>query len=176
MKIFIRRSAIITILVMVLLTLTVSLASASGGNYHKVRYGETLFSIGRQYGVNPYLIARTNGLNNPDYIYAGQVLFIPSGGGQGGNCGWNNCGGNNWQSNCGWNDCGNSWKNVNHGNNCGGCGSNHYVVRRGDTLYSIGRAYGVSHWAIAKVNGIHNVNYIYAGQVLWIPSGGNSYW
>lgn len=50
-----------------------------GGSYHCVRYGETLFSIGRQYGVNPYYIARVNGLRNPNYIYAGQVLYIPSG-------------------------------------------------------------------------------------------------
>lgn len=52
---------------------------ASGGCYHRVSYGETLFSIGRRYGVNPYAIARTNSLYNPNYIYAGQVLCIPSG-------------------------------------------------------------------------------------------------
>jgi len=44
--------------------------------YHYVRYGETLSSIGRLYGVNPYAIARANGLANPNYIYAGQVLLI----------------------------------------------------------------------------------------------------
>ncbi|MBN1991969.1 MAG: LysM peptidoglycan-binding domain-containing protein [Anaerolineae bacterium] len=59
---------------------------ASGGMYHTVRYGETLFSIGRIYGVNPYSIASVNGLANPDCIYAGQVLYIPSGDG------WSGCG------------------------------------------------------------------------------------
>ncbi len=58
-----------------------------GSNYHTVRYGETLFSIGRLYGVNPYAIAEANGLSNPDWIYAGQVLYIPSGGGYGNNYG-----------------------------------------------------------------------------------------
>jgi hypothetical protein len=48
--------------------------------YHYVRYGETLSSIGRLYGVNPYAIARANGLANPNYIYAGQVLLIPTSG------------------------------------------------------------------------------------------------
>jgi LysM repeat protein len=48
--------------------------------YHTVRYGETLFSIGRLYGVNPYAIARANGLANPNRIYAGQMLLIPQGG------------------------------------------------------------------------------------------------
>ncbi len=47
------------------------------GTYHEVRRGETLFSLGRQYGVYPYDIARANGLYNADHIYAGQVLYIP---------------------------------------------------------------------------------------------------
>ncbi len=51
----------------------------SGGTHHCVRYGETLFSIGRKYGVNPYHIAHVNGLRDPNYIYAGQILYIPSG-------------------------------------------------------------------------------------------------
>lgn len=75
------------------------------GNCYRVRYGDTLFSIGRRYGVNPWEIARANGLNNPNWIYAGQWLFIPPsrccqspyggnpagyyGGGWGYNDGWN---------------------------------------------------------------------------------------
>jgi hypothetical protein len=41
---------------------------AWGPTYHCVRYGETLSSIGRLYGVNAYAIARANGLANPNYI------------------------------------------------------------------------------------------------------------
>jgi len=51
---------------------------ACGPIYHCVRWGETLSSIGRLYGVNPYAIARANGLANPNRIYAGQVLLIPT--------------------------------------------------------------------------------------------------
>ena len=51
---------------------------AYGPVYHRVRWGETLSSIGRLYGVNAYAIARANGLANPNHIYAGQVLVIPS--------------------------------------------------------------------------------------------------
>jgi LysM repeat protein len=67
---------------------------AEGGFYHTVHYGDTLFSIGRMYGVNPYTIAEVNGLSNPDCIYAGQILYIPSGGGWGGGggCGRSGCG------------------------------------------------------------------------------------
>jgi spore germination protein len=49
----------------------------AGGFWHTVRYGETLFSIGRQYGVSPYAICRTNALYNCNYIWAGQSLWIP---------------------------------------------------------------------------------------------------
>ena len=48
------------------------------------------------------------------------------------------------------------------------CGST-YVVRSGDTLYSISRAYGVSPWSIATANGISNLGRIYVGQRLHLP-------
>jgi len=50
----------------------------SGGFWHIVRWGETLFSIGRLYGVNPYTICSVNGLSNCNYIWAGQALWIPT--------------------------------------------------------------------------------------------------
>jgi LysM repeat protein len=55
-------------------------ASTMGGaaRYHWVRPGETLFSIGRLYGVNPYAIAAANHLYNPNRIYIGQCLYIPA--------------------------------------------------------------------------------------------------
>ena len=72
---------VLAVLVLQAITFADSQAAppASGGSYHRVRYGETLFSIGRLYGVSPYSIAQANGLSNPNYIYAGQVLHIPSG-------------------------------------------------------------------------------------------------
>lgn len=82
-----------------------------GGNcntYHTVRYGQTLFSIGRQYGVYPYRIAQANGLYNPDRIYAGQVLYIPCGSGRHGG---DNCCNSGWQGNC----CDSGWQG---GDNC----------------------------------------------------------
>ena len=48
-----------------------------GGAYHCVKYGETLYSIGRMYNKDPYYIARYNDLQNPNHIYAGQILYIP---------------------------------------------------------------------------------------------------
>ena len=44
-----------------------------------------------------------------------------------------------------------------------------YIVRPGDTLYSVGRTYGWSAAYLASVNHLPNPNQIYAGQRLWIP-------
>ena len=48
--------------------------TASG---HTVRPGETLFSLGRTYGMNPYSIAKYNGLSAPYGLNVGQKISIP---------------------------------------------------------------------------------------------------
>ena len=50
----------------------------------------------------------------------------------------------------------------------------HWVVR-GETLFSIGRLYNVSPWAIASANRLANPNRIYVGQQLYIPAGSPYY-
>ncbi|HEY4691575.1 MAG TPA: LysM domain-containing protein [Anaerolineae bacterium] len=47
-----------------------------------------------------------------------------------------------------------------------------HVVQPGQTVFSIGRLYDVSPYAIATANALPNWNVIYAGQWLWIPSSG----
>ncbi len=44
-----------------------------------------------------------------------------------------------------------------------------YVVKAGDTLNAIAARYGVSTSALARANGIRNINRIYVGQRLVIP-------
>jgi spore germination protein len=113
----------------------------SGGFWHYVRYGETLFSIGRTYRVNAYTICQVNGLRNCNHIYAGQALWIPRSYGP----------------------------HPPHPRPPHpGCIAYH-TVHYGETLYSIGRLYRVSPWAIAAANGIHNMNLIFDGQRLCIP-------
>ena len=46
--------------------------------YHTVQPGETIYCIARAYGVDPTSIATTNGIVNPNLIYAGTVLAIPN--------------------------------------------------------------------------------------------------
>ena len=54
---------------------------ASGGR-HTVRSGETLFSLGRKYGVSPYAIADLNGLSHDEALNVGQSLRVPGGKGK----------------------------------------------------------------------------------------------
>lgn len=119
---------------------------------HTVQSGENLYCIGRAYGVDPAAIASTNGIVNPNLIYAGMVLDIP-----------------------------NVPKTLPAGRVCPaqfgngvtpeptpGCRWNH-TVAPGDNLYRISLNYGVSMYAIADANGIVNLNLIYVGDVLCIP-------
>jgi len=47
------------------------------GYWYQVRWGDTLYSISRYTGVSASAIAQANGLANPNYLYAGQSLWIP---------------------------------------------------------------------------------------------------
>ncbi len=51
---------------------------ASKPTIHRVAPGETLFSLGRRYGVNPYRIAAYNGLPRNVQLKVGQVVRIPA--------------------------------------------------------------------------------------------------
>ena len=44
-----------------------------------------------------------------------------------------------------------------------------YTVKRGDTVFSIARHYGITAAELAERNGLSRNNYIYAGQRLFIP-------
>jgi hypothetical protein len=83
MKNLVRRGLLFIVFLLVLQLLVGVTTALADPGYHVVRAGETLFSIGRLYGVNPYTIASANGLPNPDYIQIGQLLYIP------GSSGWN---------------------------------------------------------------------------------------
>lgn len=105
-----------------------------GAFYYTVQYGDTLFAICRKFGVDPYQIAQVNGLPNPDHIYAGQVLYIPSSGGYCPRCQYNQPRPqpSHWQQDCGGQNCSYPSQGQGCGNNCyqqshsQGCGNNCY--------------------------------------------------
>lgn len=51
------------------------------GTLYIVQRGDTLAAIAYRYGTTAWAIANANGLSNPNYIYPGQRLRIPVGGG-----------------------------------------------------------------------------------------------
>ncbi|MCK4622322.1 MAG: peptidoglycan DD-metalloendopeptidase family protein [Desulfuromonadales bacterium] len=53
------------------------LCSCSGGIYHTVKPGQTLYRISRSYGVAETTIARVNHISDPTRLRAGTRLYIP---------------------------------------------------------------------------------------------------
>ena len=104
-----RRMLVLVSVVLASLLVTTSVAAAPAtssspapatltvARYHTVRPGETLFSIGRLYGVNPYAIASANHLYNPNRIYIGQCLYIPPS-----SCYYSWCGCSYYRYGCNW--------------------------------------------------------------------------
>ena len=164
-----RKTLLALIIVTVLLLGTqasVGTAQAAGPTYHVVQPGQTLFSIASRYGVSSWGMAYANGLWNPNWIYAGQVLVIPYAGYTGYGQHYYNPGyfpvykpGYHPQPYPKYQPVYNYPRSY-------GC---YYWVRWGDTMSSIAWRYGGNPWTIARANGIYNLNWIYAGQRLLIP-------
>jgi murein DD-endopeptidase MepM/ murein hydrolase activator NlpD len=55
----------------------VSKPKAKSGAVHIVSRGETLYSLGRTYGISPFAIADANGLSKDDTLRLGQKVKIP---------------------------------------------------------------------------------------------------
>jgi LysM repeat protein len=53
-------------------------APAGTASTYVVQAGETLFSIARQHGLSPWVIAQVNDISNPSLLYGGQVLTLPA--------------------------------------------------------------------------------------------------
>ncbi|HSJ56096.1 MAG TPA: LysM peptidoglycan-binding domain-containing protein [Anaerolineae bacterium] len=164
----------------------------ASGLIHVVQRGENLYRIALRYGSTVQAIAHANGIGNPNQIYVGQRLIIPTGGGTppppGGGF-WYVVKRGDTLSSIGryYGVSVQALINANHIANPNriyagmrlwipsGCcppspgGGFWYTVRYGDTLSAIAWRYGLSPWTIANANGIYNLNYIYAGQRLWIP-------
>jgi murein DD-endopeptidase MepM/ murein hydrolase activator NlpD len=62
---------------LVLATLAAALGCHPPVVRHRVKPGDTLYRIGKAYGVEYGEVARANGLENPDRIEVGQELVIP---------------------------------------------------------------------------------------------------
>jgi LysM repeat protein len=139
---------------------------------HVVQKGETLYCIGRGYGVVPSAIAEANGLSAFAFLSVGQVLKIPA---------------VQWSPIPPGLVCVGQFESPFTGGagvtltttpspptatpGCSATSGQTYTVKRGDTLFRIALHFGVSQAVIIAANGITNPNRINVGQVLVIPGG-----
>lgn len=120
---------------------------------HTIMPGDTLFCIGRAYGVDPWAIATQNRILKGNMIHPGSVLAIP----------------NAPASLPAGPTCVAQFGAV-PAINCQQCACRQqHLVVTGDTLTQIYRHYGVAVKTIAECNCILDLNYIRIGDSLCIP-------
>lgn len=126
-----------------------------------VQKGDTLGKIAAKYCTTWTAIYNLNRnvIYNPNIIYPGMVLTVPS-----------NCGGGDGGSGDGTGSCVDNGPRLHAG---GTYSAPYYRVVWGDTMYSIGKRFGTPWQNIAKANGMTYPT-IYAGQRLMIPCGGTT--
>lgn len=127
---------------MLLLCMVLIGAGTTQEQVHIVQKGETLYSIGRTYGIKPEEIARFNGISLNSPIKIGQKLRIPSG----------------------------SVKLSPSGGTAEKQKTISYRVERGDTLYSLARKYNTTVDAIRVLNNMSSQAILREGMVLLLPA------
>lgn len=106
-----------------------------------VQTGDNLYRISLRFGISVRDLAARNTIENVNFIYAGQTLFVPING-----------------------EGGTSITPMPPRP------VNGYVIQRGDTLSTIARRFGITTRQLADANNLTNLNMIYAGRTLLIPA------
>lgn len=108
-------------------------------NFHVVQPGETLTLIAARYGLTSDALATKNALTDPNAIFAGQKLALPT-----------------------------SMEALPSPSR-GIQPDRTYIVQEGDTLFLIAQEFGVSLEALAKENEIEDQSRLFIGSRLKIP-------
>lgn len=113
---------------------------AGGTTTITIQRGDTLSRLALEYNTTVARLVELNNIANPNLIYTGETLIVPSG----------------------------ETPDDTDGNSTSG--QTIYIVKAGDTLNQIAASFGTTARAIAVENGIRNINLIYVGQRLIIPT------
>lgn len=136
--------------------LSTIIAPATSRN-HVVASGETLYGIGRRYGLKPSELMNANGLNGSN-IQPGQILAIPSAT-------------HNYAQTVQRYETPINTGTTQVIRNVTPIPGNVHAVLPGDTLYSLARRYCTSASAIAFSSGISTTSILQPGQQLTLPAG-----
>jgi peptidoglycan endopeptidase LytF len=116
---------------------------APANRVYIVQRGDTLSSIAVRFGVTLESIRALNTIRSGNVILVGDVLILPPVGGP--------------------------VVGQPHPTTPRQTVNGYYTVRAGDTLFAIASSFGVNIYDLAEVNGLLNLNSIYAGQLLRVP-------
>lgn len=114
-----------------------SVSSSFSENRYLVVKGDTLYAIARKYGLRPAYLARINQISLNAPLRVGQVLTVRA------------------------------VENTNLSLDTSAVSSSHYQVKKGDTLYSIAKIYGITVYELKQLNNLSG-NAIYIHQELKI--------
>ncbi|MFP4548080.1 MAG: LysM peptidoglycan-binding domain-containing protein [Fidelibacterota bacterium] len=105
----------------------------------RVQYGQNLSYLAKKYGSTVSAIVSANNIRNVNQLKIGQYLRIPK----------------------------NSYNSQQYVTKKSGNGV--HTVKKGESLYEIARAYGVSLSSLRSRNNLYGRRFIYPGQKLYIP-------
>jgi LysM repeat protein len=144
----------------------------SGASYYVVRPGDTLADIAIKLGVSSSVLAKANGITDPDFIYVGQRLLVP---GQGATATPETPAPTPVQATAvvAATPTGVAATPTPGAATAGGAPTV-YTVRSGDTLNKIAARFGMTVKAIMAANGLTNPDFIYVGERLVLGGGTGS--
>lgn len=142
----VRSARFITAFILLLAVGLIGHAQDDTPTSHTVAPGETLAIIAARYELNWQDLARANNIVNPNLIYVGQTLTLPT-------------------------DTGTGGAGTPPENGAAPGTVVRYVVRPADTLSELAVEYCTTVVAIANASGVNRYSRIFPGQALTIPVG-----